>query len=145
MVILGIDPGATGAAVILKPTGEPLAVCAFSKSPNYIISFLKEHRPNIIKTAVEEVHAIKGAAARATFSFGKNTGWILGVLDTLEIHYKPVPPRVWQAGLEFVPPKTGYAKRKKALAEFARAMFQVAMPQSVADAYLIAEWVRRQA
>lgn len=49
-----------------------------------------------ITCLVEDVHAIYGSSAMATFSFGFNKGVIIGLLIANNIPYQLVQPKEWQ-------------------------------------------------
>ena len=45
---------------------------------------------------VEKVGAMPGQGVTSMFNFGKNVGYIEGVLETLGIPYQLVPPQKWK-------------------------------------------------
>lgn len=45
---------------------------------------------------IEDVHSIFGASAKATFNFGLNKGYLLGLLAANKIPYHLVQPKEWQ-------------------------------------------------
>lgn len=49
-----------------------------------------------IACVIEDVHAIFGSAANATFSFGENKGMLLGLLCANKIPFTLVAPKQWQ-------------------------------------------------
>lgn len=96
-VYMGIDPGEKGFITIMKDN----AMIHFSIKDNdfyRIDEFFKEMKelhPNIV-CVMEEVHAIFGSAAKATFSFGEINGLLKGLLIANKIPYHLVQPKKWQ-------------------------------------------------
>lgn len=99
-VYMGIDPGEKGFITVMKDK----AMIFFSIKDNdfyRIDEFLKEMKelnPNIV-CIMEEVHAIFGSSAKATFSFGEINGLLKGLLIANKIPYHLVPPKKWQGEL----------------------------------------------
>lgn len=125
-VVIGIDPGITGAVAILRD-GElvslfdmPVAKLADGKNHVDAIALAEEFRvrelPLDARVVVEEVNAMPGRASKAelakgksrqtigatsAFNFGKGYGLILGVLYTLGFAPVTTRPAAWKraAGL----------------------------------------------
>lgn len=49
-----------------------------------------------IACVIEDVHAIFGSSAKATFAFGFNKGYLIGLLAANNIPYTLVAPKEWQ-------------------------------------------------
>jgi hypothetical protein len=104
MIRIGIDPGKNGFICILDtniaPNGEFLyyAVPLIGKDVDIkeLNSILKRDYDKDVHCVIEDVHAIFGSAAKATFNFG----WIVGVLEAIlvahRIPYTKVKPKEWQ-------------------------------------------------
>lgn len=106
-MILGIDPGLSGALVLLDK-GEPIE---WTHMPTYQVG--KSNRVNCAAVAlwidsifvhstikeakIELVHAMPGQGVTSMFSFGHAVGSLMGVLGTLMIPVTQVPPRTWKA------------------------------------------------
>lgn len=96
--IIGIDPGSKGFITLRR--GEHLEF--FSIAEHHIVetaAYLRRAREESadIVVAMEEVHAIFGSSAGATFTFGETFGILQGFLMALRIPYHLVPPKEWQA------------------------------------------------
>ena len=90
MIYIGVDPGKAGGyawiwdgAVTVRPWDDEF--------------FVDEMRdiaamPNRKMAAVETVGAMPGQGVTSMFNFGKNAGYIEGVLTALGIPYQLVPP-----------------------------------------------------
>lgn len=49
-----------------------------------------------IACVIEDVHAVFGSSAKATFEFGFNKGYLVGLLAANKIPYTLVQPKTWQ-------------------------------------------------
>lgn len=49
-----------------------------------------------IACVIEDVKAVHGSASTATFAFGENKGFLIGMLCAFNIPYTLVPPQRWQ-------------------------------------------------
>ncbi len=49
-----------------------------------------------IACVIEDVHSIFGSSAKATFAFGFNKGYLVGLLSASKIPYTLVAPKEWQ-------------------------------------------------
>jgi hypothetical protein len=49
-----------------------------------------------VTCVIEDVHAIFGSSAKATFQFGFNKGYLIGLLSAYKIPYTLVQPKEWQ-------------------------------------------------
>lgn len=103
---VGIDVGKDGGiAVFVNDKLESLEV-----TPNIgtqidlkrIVDILQSNNDGVhsdFHVVVENVHAIGGSAAGATFSFGWSLGILEGILVALSIPYTKVTPKDWQKEL----------------------------------------------
>lgn len=102
---IGIDPGKDGAICAIFESGsiEWSVVPLVGKAVNIAqlskdISKYKDTNYEAI-VALEDVHAIMGAAAKSTFEFGHVVGLIEGILQTAKLPYYKIAPKIWQAVL----------------------------------------------
>lgn len=126
-VIIGIDPGITGAIAVLDDEGLSVAdmPAVATKagrqqvSPHLLRELLEPLIPfNLgggLLAVVEEVHAMPKQGVSSMFSFGQSYGTILGVLGGLYIPYKLVTPNAWMKNAG-VKGKRGEGPVKKDLA-----------------------------
>lgn len=108
MVILGADPGLSGAIAIYRPATGALVV---EDMPTFTLHRNKKAKSEvnvpelarIIDAAVdgkpavafvEEVGAMPGQGVASMFSFGRSFGTLLGCLAMVETHL--VPPVTWK-------------------------------------------------
>lgn len=94
---MGIDPGSQG-FISVQYKGE---FSHFSIESNdlyqlsKIMADLRSKYANIV-CVIEDVHAVFGSAATATFSFGFNKGYLIGLLAANNIPYVLEAPKTWQ-------------------------------------------------
>ncbi len=104
---IGIDPGKDGGIAIQNSDGEIWIEKTPQVANEIDIQGLIEIFENTaiynsqIKPicVIEDVHAIFGSSAKATFSFGKSAGILEGVLSAMKIPFVKVAPKKWQAVL----------------------------------------------
>ena len=94
---------------------------------------------------IESVHAFKGQEVSSTFAFGRNYGFLRGMLIAHKIPFEDVTPAKWQAALRVKAikdeSKTDHKNRLKGLAQQLFPYHQ--MMHAIADASLIVEYVYR--
>jgi len=94
---IAIDPGSKGFITIRHHDGEyefiPLDGCDFRRLAMRL-AMLREETDTF--AIMEEVHAIFGSSAKATFSFGEINGLLKGILITAGIPYQLIQPKQWQ-------------------------------------------------
>ena len=97
-VYLGIDVGSKG--FITLNTGAELRFFPIADNDSYrlsdILHSIKEEFPNVV-CAMEEIHAIFGSSAKATFAFGEINGLLKGLLIANKIPYHLIQPKKWQS------------------------------------------------
>lgn len=109
MIILGIDPGISGALAwldgdeLIATADMPITCKAVGKGnqtdANMLAYLIELRRP--IRAVIEAVGPMPGQGVTSVFSFGRSAGVIEGVLAALEIPYSLVHPQRWKkrAGL----------------------------------------------
>lgn len=94
---IGIDPGAKGFISVQTNGG----FCFYSIADNdlhqlsKIIENIRLSNTNLV-CVMEQIHAIYGSSAKATFSFGEIYGQLQGLLIANKIPYVLVQPKKWQ-------------------------------------------------
>lgn len=137
-LILGVDPGISGGAVIISYDRTFIQFMVFKKlTPNEIAKWVKAH--SIEFCCIEGVGARPKQGIASTFKFGTNFGWWLGLLAACEISYERVYPLRWQTAMGC---RTGGDKRISK--HRAQELFpKIKVTHAIADALLIAEYGRR--
>ena len=96
-VYLGIDVGSKG--FITLNNGREYQFYSIADNDIYQLSDIfrgiKDEYPNVV-CVMEEIHAIFGSSAKATFAFGEINGILKGLLMANKIPYHLVPPKTWQ-------------------------------------------------
>lgn len=108
-MIVGIDPGLTGAIGVLSDGGQFIAVHDMpvkklikkrnQLNASVLAKMLRDINPSVV--FLEHVHPMPHDGSMQAFSFGCGYGIIQGVLETLEIPYSFSSPQKWKktAGL----------------------------------------------
>jgi len=109
-MIVGIDPGQTGALAFMGEGGMvesvhdmPIMARLHGKGQAVnaaeLASIILEHKPK--KAILEAVSAMPGQGVSSTFRFGESFGVVLGVLGALQVPVKFIAPQTWKkkAGL----------------------------------------------
>ena len=156
MIYIGIDPGKSGALAIIRDfeNGEvEIKVCPFDEIVyrdalhDVRQSNLIESYASTIVCALEKVSARPQQGVSSTFEFGRNLGYIEGLLTANEIPYNLIPPQRWKKAFSLL-------KRDKdaSIAEARRLFPNVSLlptersrkdNDGMAEALLLAEWARR--
>lgn len=115
----GIDPGVNGALCLLSKDGDIIFRKSFPLLKNKKLDvfelkkMLTEFIPLCSHVCLEDVHAIFGSSAGATFNFGWCVGLFEGMLSSCNVPYTLVSPKDWQKemwqGIDVIknPSKTG--------------------------------------
>lgn len=138
-MLLSIDPGSSGAAVLRSRVGQLVDVIGY-ESPK---SIARAFEQGAIESAViERVWASPVMGVSAAFAFGENYGSWRAAIAMRGIPLEEVLPQAWQ---RLVCPHiegTG-AERKRALKDEAQRRFpDVRVTLSNSDALLISEYAR---
>lgn len=110
---IGIDPGKDGGIAIFDKVNKSWT---HFKMPNgkdkeidcYAFGQIFNYPVEETIVAFEDVHAIKGSGAKATFNFGRNMGYALGILQSKGLSCIMIQPKKWQALMHL-----GVFRRKK--------------------------------
>lgn len=98
MRYLGIDPGASGALVSLSDSGEHFDAYPFTGWKNAYAA-LSVYSTGGALCLLEKVHAMPKQGVTSSFTFGKNTGGWVSLLEGLRIPYEEITPQRWQKGV----------------------------------------------
>ena len=98
MKILGIDPGASGGAVLLEGNAV-IGIHKFVGEDEYmdVIKWCAEQGTDA--AFIEQVHAAPGQGVSSMFKFGDNFGFERGIVRMAGIPLHRVTPQKWQRGL----------------------------------------------
>lgn len=148
MLYIGIDPGKSGAMVILHdrrvenivPFDEIEYIKALQNS------FLKFSDTKVV-CCLEKVNAMPKQGVVSMFNFGQNFGFIQGVLMSLGISYELVTPQKWKKEFSITSDKnTSIAVARRLFPEvnLKRTERSRKDDDNIAEALLMAEYARRK-
>lgn len=94
---IGIDPGSRG--FICTQCNGIFSFYSIEDNDLYqlseIMAKIRQENENLV-CVIEDVHALYNSAAKATFNFGFNKGYLIGLLAANKIPYILVQPKTWQ-------------------------------------------------
>lgn len=147
MRVVGIDPGASGAIVLLeggKPVEwieMPVIKIGFTTRVNAsaLADFIAACEPAHVY--VESVHSMPKQGVASSFNFGHNVGTVMGVIGALGIPHTLVTPQAWKkaAGLIGTDKDAARARAIQLWPQW-RDLDKKAKGQALADAALIARY-----
>lgn len=140
-LVLGVDPGMSGATVALTRSGKVEGIIKHSETPCEVARFIRLRRKAVVFAVLEKVHSMPRQGVRSSFTFGTSFGLSLGCFWSHRIRFKEETPQKWQG---FMKCRTGGDKNisKKAAEKLFPGM---KITHATADALLIAEYARQMA
>jgi Holliday junction resolvasome RuvABC endonuclease subunit len=148
-MLIGIDPGISGAIAWVADTGHLIRVADMPTievhgkkkvSPQMLVSMLEEHDDLIKMVAIEDVGAMKGNGAVSMFNFGYGAGILAGVCAGLKLPVALYRPAVWKRAAG-VPADKGAARQMAQRFWPGCRDFDRAKDDGRAEAALLARWV----
>ncbi|VTM68981.1 Uncharacterised protein [Escherichia coli] len=146
--ILGIDPGCSGALVLVTEQGGYIAHLAMptikvgTKSRvngAAVAAWVRQY--GITHAYLEQVGAMPGQGTASMFTFGHAAGVAEGILQGLNIPYTLVTPQAWKKSAGLIgSDKDAARSRAIQLYPELRALDAKAKGQAIADALLIARF-----
>lgn len=148
-IIIGIDPGLSGALAVLSLDGfetvhdlpvirdHSLAWIDGSELQSLLLDALRGRTAHAV---IERVSAMPGQGVSSAFTFGLGLGSVLSVLQAMHVSIELVTPATWKRSL-------GLSKDKRASLHKARLLFpaadlRLAKHDGRAEALLIAHYAR---
>jgi crossover junction endodeoxyribonuclease RuvC len=149
MIIMGIDPGLSGAVAIYDTSTGDVGI---EDMPTVEVVRGGKRKSEISPQALsdviakgyagsaflERVGAMPGQGVTSMFSFGRSVGMVEGVLAALSIPVTIVPPQTWRRRVAVREGKDGSRERAMQLFPRQAAMFARKKDDGRADAALIA-------
>lgn len=153
-MIVGIDPGFTGAWFALHPTGcgfeyDDLDVLGSGRDKHLnamkLVDQMKTIRliHNIELIVVEKVTSSPQMGVASSFRFGETFGAIRGVVAALEVRVEYVAPAIWKRALKVSADKDKARMRAQELMPACRAAWPLKKHDGRAEAALLA-WYGRE-
>jgi crossover junction endodeoxyribonuclease RuvC len=151
MIILGIDPGLSGALAFLDTKTGMIAV---EDMPTVTVMRNRKEKREVSAQLVaaivvkrhveaaflEKVNAMAGQGVSSVFSFGRSAGIIEGVLAAFDIPTTLVTPQAWQKAMNVRDGKDGSRERAMQLFPASAELFQRKKDDGRSDASLIAKY-----
>lgn len=136
---IGIDPGKNGFISVLQDDAKsfipiPLIGKEYDiKELSNIFQFLNKYDTKVY-AVLEDVHAIFGASASATFEFGFGLGLLEALLVANNIPYSKIQPKKWQKQMfEGIPEITKPSSTGKTMKTDTKAMALMAAKRMFPD------------
>ncbi len=158
-MIIGIDPGFTGAIAFLKDDKDfdlgydlciwdmPVRTIGNKKQVNAkeLVRRLKNcNTPKLTRyVVIEDVHSMPEQGVASTFRFGYNAGILLGIFEALEIKILKVRPCVWKPAMNLDRDKKKSLALAKKIFPAYKSYFLRAKDDGRAEAALLAYHARR--
>ena len=153
MMVIGIDPGLTGAIAVLK---DKKVLCLFDMpvmaegkknkrqlNSAQLVNIIKKNidKDDEISMVVEQVNAMPGQGVTSMFNFGQTFGAIKGVCAALDLPIFLVRPSKWKKHFELINSSKD-ASRTKAIEMYPSLSDQLSKKKDVnkSDAILIARY-----
>lgn len=138
-IIVGVDPGKTGAVTVLKPSGA-LTINKMPTTPKDIYLLFKSikvsHKDQQIVVYLEGIFATRVVGSSRALNFGKNHGHLEMAILVLGFEYKDVRPQDWQKELGCLSSGDKNITKRKAQALFP----ELHLTHDTADSILIARY-----
>lgn len=117
---IGIDPGKSGGIAVYCEENISAHKCPENEGDMYAIMEIMASGGDLndITCILEHVWSFPTDSRKSAFTFGRNFGSWIAILEILEINYQMTRPRLWQS--HFETPKTEKKERKRWLKELAQ-------------------------
>lgn len=149
MIIIGIDPGLSGAIAFYDTVEQTVEVVDMpvlelvrngKKKREVSAQALANHLAGrkVYAAFMERVNAMTGQGVTSVFSFGRSTGIVEGVLAAYDIPTTLVTPQAWQKAVNQRAGKDGSRERAMQLFPAQVELFQRKKDDGRSDAALIA-------
>lgn len=148
-LILGVDPGRSGALALVALDGVLLDVIDMPEATGaalgtHVRHWIDDHSPHTIGAAwVEKAGSRPGQGHVNVFTFGVGYGAILGCIGALEVPTTIVHPGVWKRAMRVTADKASSRQRAAELWPADARRFARVRDDGRAEAALIAEHGRR--
>ena len=136
---IGIDPGKSGALVVITPDGIDL-IQSSKATEHDVGQWLAEvDASGPCFAMLEQVHSMPKQGVSSTFKFGQSFGFLRGLLVAHQVPFEMVTPQKWQKELSCRSGGDKNVTKQKAQELFPAYKWT----HATADAVLLAEYCRR--
>lgn len=151
MIVLGIDPGLSGALAFINTEDETIDIHDMpvvevtrngknkrEVSAHLLADVVSGYPSTITAAYIERVNAMAGQGVSSVFSFGRSAGILEGVLAASGVPFTLVTPQTWQKAVSLRGGKDG--SRERAMQQFPdqSELFSRKKDDGRADAVMIA-------
>lgn len=138
-VFIGIDPGKGGGIALIS--GSCIYNYSMPETPMDLWNIIDglENSSGAI-AALEIVHSSPQMGVKSAFTFGQGYGQLQMALTAVGIPWRGVRPQVWQKEMQCLTKGDKNVSKARAQQLFP----SIKVTHAIADALLIAEWLRRQ-
>lgn len=146
-LVIGIDPGCSGALVALNINGDhvdhintpTMKVGGSSRVNGAAVHAWLSGLQTVSHGYLEQVHSMPGQGVSSTFNFGHAAGVVEGILQGMGIPYTLVTPKAWKKSAGLIgSDKDAARSRAIQLYPGLRALDAKIKGQAISDALLIA-------
>ena len=149
MLAIGIDPGKSGALAVIytDENNQPFRTKVVPFDEAVYRDVLAACVDSRVVCCLEKVGAMPGQGVVSMFSFGRNLGFIEGLLQANKIPYQLVPPQTWKKEFSLSSDKQSSIDVCKRLFPHTSLLPSTRSRKDndgVAEALLMAEYARRK-
>jgi Holliday junction resolvasome RuvABC endonuclease subunit len=142
---LGCDPGARGALAIVDCGGRYVDALDLSVSTLLDASeWLAEYAPRIHRAALEQVSPGPSMGRASAMKLGRAAGELRGLLTAHRVAFREVTPSAWQGAMQCRSKGDKRVTLRAAQNLWPDVHMTHTGKRQLADALLLAEWVRRE-
>lgn len=147
MIYIGIDPGEKGTMAIMDYTGGSREITIIPYDKDAYAKNLTELSGCFAICCLERVNAMPKQGVTSMFNFGKNFGFIQGLLTAYSIPYELVTPQKWKKEFQITGDKNSsiaVCKRLFPDVDLRRTERCKKDDDGAAESLLLAEYARRK-
>jgi hypothetical protein len=141
-MIIGIDPGKSGAICFMLNNGEIIKIIKLSETEHDIRELWHDELSKSKESwfaYIEKLHSIRPAGKVPNFNLGNSFGFVRGLLVAWNIPFELILPQKWQQAMGCMSKGDKNITKAKAQQLFP----DIKITHNIADALLIAEYGRR--
>lgn len=143
LLIAALDPGASGGLAVIDDRGRAQA-WPFPATERDIHDLVAEFAPRISVCYLEAVHSFPRQGATSTFAFGRNYGFLRGLLIALKVPFVEVSPQRWKKAMGLqMSSKDAKVDKKNLSKRLAQQLYpDIKITHAISEALLLATYGR---
>lgn len=130
---LGIDPGMSGGIAFVS--NELVEAHKMPETERDTYDLVSKYAPCIRFALIERVHSMPKQGVASSFKFGRNYGFLRGVLIATQVRFDEITPQAWQKAMGCMTGGDKNISKSKAQQLFPK----LKCTHAIADALLIAQ------